>query len=286
MTAEYKGKTNQSGKRRERVPFSPKASLCVSSSLRHFYRHIFLPENGTIQAENSVLPEQKKGRRSKRAAFCAFSRASITVEAAFALPLFFLCVICMISMINVYGKTLQKASALRDTAMAAALVPGNTEAEQFIDLNVPFLFKPFYLPDGVFSKLIPCRAYVRAWNGRDAASAAEGNLSSSEYVYMTDYGSVYHTDSSCTHLNLIIKSVSLSKAKSGRNEYGARYKPCEKCAKAGFGSAVYITPYGDCYHSSAECAGLKRTVQLVDKNSIDAGICECSRCAAAKAKAA
>lgn len=267
-------------KRRERVPFSPNAGLKINSGI-HFCNHIFLPETGTIfRRYGFFFPGKTNGGRSERAAFCAFSKASITVEAAFALPLFLLCVICLISITNVYGKALDKSAALRETAMAAALAAQGEDGEKFIDLNIPFLFTPFYLPEGAASVLIPCRAYVRAWNGRDEASAAEGHNSTSNYVYVTDYESVYHTSASCTHLDLQISTVSASAAKRMKNDYGQRYHACEKCA-AGTGSGVvYITPYGDCYHCSADCSGLKRSVRLVNKEDLDGALCRCSRCAA------
>lgn len=267
-------------KRRKRVPLSPFAGLRESDSLRHFYRHVYLPVSGTICRERFSHPEKTNGRRNERAAFCVFSKASMTAEAAFALPLFFLCVICLISMIHVYGKALDRAALLRETAMSAALAAGSSTDETVIDLNVPVVFTPFYLPEGTASVVIPCRACVRAWNGRDEATTAKGKNAESHYVYVTDNRSVYHTSASCTHLDLTIHAASASAAKSMKNEYGERYHACEKCAAAGTGSVVYITPYGDCWHASADCSGLKRSIRLVNKDEVEGALCQCSRCAA------
>lgn len=266
-------------KRHKRVPFLPDAGLRESGSLRHFFRHIFLPLKGTILHGRSFLPEMTIGRR-QRAAFCAFSKGSLTAEAAFALPVFFLCVICLISMTNVYGKALSQAALLRETAMTAALIAGNGEEEKVIDLNVPFVFTPFYLPEGAASAVIPCRACVRAWNGRDEDSTAEGKSSNVRYVYVTDNKSVYHTSPTCTHLDLSIRSVGAGAVQSMKNGYGQKYHACEKCAKAGNGGALYVTLYGDCWHTCLDCPGLKRSVHLVDINTVNGTLCQCSRCAA------
>lgn len=270
---------NHYGKRPKGVPLLPDAGLRESDSLRHFYSHICLPFTGTIYHGRFPLPEETNGRR-QRAAFCAFSRASLTAEAAFSLPIFFLCVICLISMINVYGKALDQTAALRETAMGAALIPGEDTKEKVIDLNVPLVFTPFYLPEGALSAVIPCRAYVRAWNGRDEASTEKGKNSTVQYVYVTDNKSVYHTSPSCTHLDLSIRSVRAGAAPSMRNEYGQKYHACDKCAAAGGSKTAYITLYGDCWHTCLDCPGLKRSVHLVDKSEVDGSLCRCSRCAA------
>ncbi len=259
---------------RRRVPFFPETRQ-KSGSVFQIYNQISLPENGTI-FHFPIPRESRLGIRSKRAAFCALKKASITIEAAIVLPLFFIAVITIISMMNVYGLTLERAAALRDTAMTAALITGKSEDERIIDLNVPYSFRPFFWSDIT----VPCRACVRAWNGRDEGSSEAGKNSAGEYVYVTENRSVYHTSAHCTHLDLSIHAVSASSAAGLRNEYGDKYHACEKCGSQAAGGIVYIASYGDCYHSSASCSGLKRTVKLVEKAAIEDGLCMCSRCAA------
>lgn len=258
---------------RKRVPFFPETRQ-KSGSVNQIYHQISLPDNGTIFHFPSP-GERRFGIRSKRAAFCTLKKASITVEAAIVLPLFFMAVITIISMMNVYGAALERAASLRDTAMTAALIPGKSEEERIIDLNVPCSFHPFFRSN----IMIPCRACVRAWNGRDEVSFEEGRNSSGEYVYVTDNRSVYHTSAHCTHLDLSIRAVPASSAAGLRNGYGEKYHSCEKCSSQTSGGIAYITSYGDCYHTSASCSGLKRTVKLVEKTELDAGLCMCSRCA-------
>ncbi len=212
-------------------------------------------------------------------------RGSITAEAALAFPIFFMIVICLASIMNVFGNTLVRMSALRDTAETAAIAAaaaGSSEEEQWIDLTVPEYFKPFFLPDGLTGAVIPVRGRVRVWNGRSDGENEAASDTKEEYVYVTDNRSVYHTDSACSHLELSVHGVSESELVRKRNTKGSRYKPCEKCCRGGSGAYVYITDDGDRYHSSPECSGLKRTVKLVPASSVT-DLCECQRCAAKRA---
>ena len=215
-----------------------------------------------------------------RTAFCGpVKKGSLTVEAAIALPLFLMGTICLISMINVYGTAVEKAAALRNTAAAAAVAADAGDGEYAVDLNIPFSFTPYFLPDGIASVTIPCRAYIRTWNGRDENSQSEGSTSDISYVYVTPNKSVYHTYADCTHLELSIKNVSSTALDGMKNDYGESYQPCEKCAKNGAAALVYVTSYGDCYHNSSECQGLTRSITMVDSSEVN-GLDECSRCAA------
>ena len=265
----------------KRVPFTPAAVSYCSSEIQ-FYYQISLPNNGTIYDAFSP-PTKTRGSRIQRVPFCApksFKRASLTVEAALTLPLFFLCILSMISIMNVYGKALDRSAALRDTAMAAAALSSSGTDEVFIDLNVPCRFTPFYLPEGAAAVYIPCRAYVRTWNGRDAGSLAEGRADTTEYVYVTENRSVYHTSPDCTHIDLSIHAEAAAFIPYLTNDYGESYSPCEKCMSEGSsGSVVYITRCGNKYHCSAGCSGLTRSIELVSADEAG-GLHECSRCAA------
>ncbi len=125
------------------------------------------------------------------------------------------------------------------------------------------------------------RTRVRAWTGRTGSLSGDetdgdGEEEQEETVYVAETGQVYHRDPECTHIRLSIRTVPRGQLKGLRNVSGGKYHACERCG-AGKGGSVYISPYGDKYHSSLKCSGLKRTVSSVSLS--DAGdLRPCSKC--------
>lgn len=118
------------------------------------------------------------------------------------------------------------------------------------------------------------RAVSRKWTGYDIKEESDDE----EIVYVAEHGTVYHKSPNCIHIQLDIRPVSADSVKSLRNEDGGKYYDCEKCMKSGKKpSVVYITPWGNCIHSSADCSGLKRTVRAVPKSKCG-GLGPCSKC--------
>ena len=95
-------------------------------------------------------------------------------------------------------------------------------------------------------------------------------------VYVTETGLVYHRDYHCSHLDLSIQMTHRDALPGLRNENGGKYYPCEHCVKGNTGN-VYITNSGDRYHSSLTCSGLKRTIYAIPISEA-AGKGACSRC--------
>lgn len=95
-------------------------------------------------------------------------------------------------------------------------------------------------------------------------------------VYVTETGLVYHRDYHCSHLDLSIQMTQKETVPGLRNENGGKYYPCEHCVKENTGN-VYITNSGDRYHSSLTCSGLKRTIYAIPISEA-AGKGACSRC--------
>lgn len=144
-----------------------------------------------------------------------------------------------------------------------------------IDLVVSYEIEPqnnfFFLP--AYPVLNRCR--VRAWTGYEVASD-NANDSGERMVYITETGTVFHLTKTCTYLDLSIRPVANDELDLHRNQSGGIYAACELCGN-GDAEIYFITDYGECYHTSLTCSGLKRTItevpisQVGDKSA-------CSRC--------
>lgn len=103
----------------------------------------------------------------------------------------------------------------------------------------------------------------------------EKETKDSDIVYVAENGSVYHTSLSCTHICLHIAGSGVENVLAQK-----KLQPCDKCIEEGEAlSSLYITKYGDKYHSTMHCSGLKRTVRAITKEEAK-GMKLCSRCAA------
>ncbi len=142
------------------------------------------------------------------------------------------------------------------------------DEEGFICIGVKYLVRiqaPFFR-----SIHVPVQAHIRQ-------KAYVGYVKSEDptdqtYVYVAEHSTVYHLSRSCSHLKLTIYTV--SSAVLDENYPGLR--ACEYCGERP-ADIYYVTPTGDCYHTSRECSGLKRTVRRVLKSEVP-GYAPCSRC--------
>lgn len=81
-----------------------------------------------------------------------------------------------------------------------------------------------------------------------------------DVVYLTEHGTVYHESKACTYLRPNIRSVLLTGISRERNASGGRYTECLRCRKTAAGETVYITAYGDSYHTKLSCTAICRTI--------------------------
>lgn len=103
--------------------------------------------------------------------------------------------------------------------------------------------------------------------------------SDEQIVYIAENGRVYHLSRECTHLKLSITIVSRDELEELRNKNAGKYKECRLCSSKIRVENVYITNYGDRYHVTLDCPGLKRTIQQVTKSQVkDMPLCsKCSK---------
>lgn len=208
-------------------------------------------------------------------------KGSLTVEAAFALPLFFLTFVSLISLMGIYGEFSKKTVELQQSAEEYAVLLAYTDFGSTVPvrrLDTVKVSLPF-LPYAVWGPRIRVAANVLPWTGRsDYDSLAVAQSDDGQLYYLSDYESVYHTSSCCSYLSLQISAVEADRIRGMRNHSGEKYHSCENCVGAGgVGSVVYVTENGEHYHNSPECSGLKRSVHLVEAEEVQ-GLHMCSRC--------
>ncbi|WP_253288638.1 TadE/TadG family type IV pilus assembly protein [Blautia sp. MSJ-19] len=212
--------------------------------------------------------------------FQRYRRASLAVETALVLPLFFLGMVTMISFMDIYRIQTEHLQTLcertKEAGMYAYVLDGSGPEE----ITLPDVYR--YTPVG---GLIPLPAVwmhntvkVHAWTGAEFSKGGDGKTESEEMVYVTASGSVYHRKTGCRYLNVSINQVSGASVAGLRNNSGEKYSPCETCSRNQKPSgAVYITSGGNRYHNLATCSGLKRTVKLVKLSQVGS-MHACSSC--------
>jgi hypothetical protein len=146
----------------------------------------------------------------------------------------------------------------------------------YIDYSLAYTARPLCNYFNLFGVSLSHRCYLHTWTGYDVSgnSVSDNN---ERMVYITETGTVYHLSRSCTYLDLSIHAVDASVISDIRNSSGAIYYECELCNPSLEG-VVYITDYGDRYHSSLTCSGLKRTVSEVPLSEVEDTMNCCSRC--------
>lgn len=153
------------------------------------------------------------------------------------------------------------------------IVQSNGEME----ITLTYGVSPWCSITGFFPFRMANRYHAHIWNGYDIVGDSGGNEEDLVTVYVTETGSVYHRDRSCTHLCLSIREIAAGTQGNYRNENGGKYSECEKCRGEPATGTFYITREGDCFHYSRECSGLKRTVfSILLKDAGDYR--PCSRC--------
>ena len=249
------------------------------------------------------------GQRSGRTSVSA----SVTVEAAVAVPLFFFAVLCLVYLLELMAvgtavrAGLQYAGkrAAEDAAVVTALLPSRVEADVVENIGADRLDRSIIVggSSGIdcsrsrlspvtgigevtavylveipvpFFEILPVEyeesLRIKAWTGYEKGGFGDED---DETVYITETGMVYHRDYHCSYLDLSVRMVSREEVGGLRNENGGKYTACQQCK--GSGGLVFITDYGDRYHSSPSCGGLKRTVYAIPLSEA-VGKGACSKC--------
>ncbi|MGN0342203.1 MAG: TadE family protein [Roseburia sp.] len=148
----------------------------------------------------------------------------------------------------------------------------SAEDEAYIDLCVSYQVDNPLTLLGIWKYNFTQRAKCHKWQGAYADQGPDET-----YVYITDYGSVYHLSMDCAYLDLSIQRVPYVEVNERRNLSGQRYRSCEVCGGE-HGAMVYLTDYGETYHSDISCSGLRRGIYRIPLDQAE-GYGLCSKCA-------
>lgn len=209
-------------------------------------------------------------------------KASLAVETALVLPLFFMGMVTLISFMDIYQIQTEHLTKLCEKTKQAGMYAYVLEGSGPEEITLPDVYS--YKPIGGVIPLPTVWMHntvkVHAWTGKEFEGVGgDGEEAEPEkMVYMTDNGSVYHRNLGCSYLNLSVSQVSGQSISGAKNMYGEHYTACEICSRNQNPSgSVYITKQGNRYHNLGTCSGLKRSVRMV-KESDTGDICACSRC--------
>lgn len=255
-------------------------------------------------------PEEKAAEEYP--ALASSRRASLTVEAAFVLPVFLFAMLVFLYFMRLLQGYDKIQEGLTLTVRAASQY-GILEKERFYEyleenggsfryiqggkrgislkkscilpvtekILVTAEYKvvfpvPFFENAGI---VIHQKAESRVFSGVQEWRQKKDGAADEFLVYITEYGSVYHLHESCSYLNPSIRMVWGEEVFKERNKKGGKYQPCEACMKGETVSerSLYITEEGDCFHSSPGCRGLKRNIYAVPYSKVG-GLGCCSKC--------
>lgn len=269
--------------------------------------HYFGKEPGSFIAQHSTKNTIQNPPKERVSGFA--SQGSITVEAAIVVSIFFFAMITLMSLFEMMYLQITIKSALMsvgkqmavESSIQPIIFPSQMEARlveaigeevlensricggsagldcsrsrsyfttTIMELVVDYEVEPpsIFMPLPALEKSESIR--IKGWSGKEGLGLG---LDGSQMVYMTEYGMVYHTDISCTYLELSIHPILKTEA-SG-------YSACRYCGDdSDTQEMVYVTDYGERYHTTLDCRGLKRKVYTVPLNEVY-GIGGCKKCA-------
>lgn len=151
-------------------------------------------------------------------------------------------------------------------------------------LTVSYRFAPVSKLPVLGSMPIVQRTSARSFFGHDREvmrAEEDEEEEEEETVYVSARGTVYHRKSTCSFIKLSVRQIEFDEVAAARNKDGEKYRPCEFCCRQSVGSSVFITDYGNRYHSTLSCGELKRTIQSMTlAEAQEKGLRACKKCGA------
>ncbi len=249
----------------------------MSLSYENYFNH-----TGKSVGENSRTCNNSRARKIKE------NSGSMTIEAAMVLPLFLFAMMSFLSVMRMLQKSMETELKLYQTARNAAVysaaVKEGTEGNDGDWVRLKLVYPVSGQAAGPFQKtlLLENHVNVHIFNGYSGDFAEGSDEQKEEYVYVTETGQVYHRSRNCSHLNISVRSVHGAGLGSERSADGSKYYRCPYCSR-GFSAGevetmeLFVTDYGNRYHTRLDCPGLKRTIRLIPISQVG-GRRPCSSC--------
>ena len=208
-------------------------------------------------------------------------RASMCLEASLSFSFFLFFLVNVFSIIFLFMTYAQDLAALQQQGKNLAAYAYVTEGiyggnEEKIYLQKNRVIESQYAILSVPNCRLHTKCVIKPWTGYDVTQG-KNREEEDTIVYMTEHGSVYHKNRSCTHLSLSIQAIASAIVRDKRNESGECYYPCEYCGDTGLVTVVFITSHGNKYHTTTKCRGLKRSVKSIRLSEVG-GVNPCKKC--------
>lgn len=202
------------------------------------------------------------------------SQGSLTVEAALICPVFIIAILFFIYVIMWFQRAaLVQSDIVSKARMAAAgypVVDCGKGDDTVNDIVIPRIYKADFIPVNIVQKVV-IRPFVGVTGLTDE--------NEDPIVYVTKSGKVYHYDITCSYISVTTDKVNYSDITYRRNKSGSRYKACEVCCRniENIGNSVYITDYGERFHSRADCTRIDHEILSI-RISESGHMRACSKC--------
>ncbi len=145
-----------------------------------------------------------------------------------------------------------------------------------IELHSSYYVSPFFSLSPTAGFLTGQTAVVRAFTGYDNLTSVNV-AQKEEYVFITEYGTAYHRDRGCPYLDLSVRKEFDDNLSALRNKDGEKYRACQGCAGTVATNLIFVTDYGETYHSDILCSGLRRSIESVPVSQVG-GRSPCPKC--------
>lgn len=175
------------------------------------------------------------------------------------------------------GDKLDNSPVVDEISVTNMLSSKVMAGDDIIDIVIDYRVHPIISLIGFRSFLVESRYYGHAWTGYDLSHGRDCEENAEEMVYVTEYGSVYHRDIGCRYLNPSLQSVPFEQVGKLRNNDRSKYYPCQDCGQGVTGGNVFITDYGERYHTRVNCPGIKRKIYTIPISEVG-GKAPCSGC--------